>query len=293
VHDHRDHAVEQRAVRSGLALTTALAVGELAGGWWTNSLSLATDGLHVVADAAALALTYFALWIGQRPADAAKTFGYHRAEILAAFVNGVTLCVLVAFVVVAALGRVVDAPPMAARGALMIGVLGLLINLVVAWRLHAHQHRSLNLRGAYLHVVSDVLGSVGAVAAAGIVWATGWSAADGIASLLIAGLVLRTAWQLVREAVDVLMEAVPAHIDVAALRGALEGVPGTREVHDLHVWTLTTGRHALSAHAVVDQCIADDDLLAAMAAVCAREFHIDHVTIQIEHQSRLASEPSH
>ena len=293
MHEHRDTTVEQHAVRSGLALTAILAVGELAGGWWTNSLSLATDGMHVVADAAALALTAFALWISQRPADATKTFGYYRAEILAAFVNGVVLCVLIVFVVVAAVGRLFDPPAVAARGALGIAAFGLLVNVVVAYRLHAHQHRSLNLRGAYLHVISDLLGSIGAVGASAVMLATGWMAADGVASLLIAALVLRTAWQLVREAVDVLMEAVPAHIDVEALRRALEGVAGAREVHDLHVWSLTTGRYALSAHAVIDECVADDALLTAMAATCARDFHIDHVTIQIEHQSRLASEPAH
>src|SRR6185503_12405918 len=142
---------------------------------------------------------------------------------------------------------------------------------------------SLNLRGAYLHVVSDLLGSLGAVVAGVIILTTGWTTADALASLVIAVLILWSSWSLVREAVDVLMEAVPAHIDVETLRRALERVPGTDEVHDLHVWSLTTGRYALSAHAVVAVDHGEDDaILAAMADVCARDFHIDHVTIQIE-----------
>lgn len=291
--EHRDAAVEQAAVRSGIALTAVLAVGELLGGWWTNSLALATDGMHVVADVAALALASFALWISQRPANPTKSYGYHRAEILAAFVNGVTLCVLIVFVVVAAARRLFDPPAVEAEAALGLAIVGLAVNVLVARRLHAHQHRSLNLRGAYLHVVSDMLGSIGAVAAAGVMVATGWTQVDGLASLVIAVLVLRTSWQLVREAVDVLMEAVPAHVDLQALQAALEGVDGTEEVHDLHVWTLTTGRYALSAHAVVDRRDADDAILAAMAALCAERFHIDHVTIQLEHENRRASEPAH
>jgi len=177
---------------------------------------------------------------------------------------------------------------------LAIAAAGLAVNVVVALRLRAHRHDSLNLRGAYLHVVSDLLGSVGAVVAGLVIVLTGWTTADAVASALIAVLILASSWFLVREAVDVLMEAVPAHIDVDALRRSLERVPGTDEVHDLHVWSLTTGRYALSAHAVVAvDHGADDAILAAMADVCARDFHIDHVTIQIEHESRRAAEPAH
>jgi cobalt-zinc-cadmium efflux system protein len=177
---------------------------------------------------------------------------------------------------------------------LVLATAGLVVNCVVALRLRAHRHDSLSLRGAYLHVLSDLLGSVGAVVAGLAILLTGWNAADAIASALIALLILVSSWALVSEAVDVLMEAVPAHIDVDALRRSLERVPGTGEVHDLHVWSLTTGRYALSAHAVVTVDHADDDaILAAMADVCARDFHIDHVTIQIEHESRRAAEPAH
>jgi cobalt-zinc-cadmium efflux system protein len=290
----RDHAGEFGAVRSGLVITAILCVAELIGGWLTNSLALMSDAAHMFTDVAALALTLFAIWICSRGASETKTFGYYRAEILAALVNGVALWVIVLFILAEAWRRLHDPPAVASGGMLAIAAAGLAVNVVVALRLRAHRHDSLNLRGAYLHVVSDLFGSVGAVVAGLVIVLTGWTTADAVASALIAVLILASSWFLVREAVDVLMEAVPAHIDVDALRRSLERVPGTDEVHDLHVWSLTTGRYALSAHAVVAVDHGRDDaILAAMADVCARDFHIDHVTIQIEHESRRAAEPAH
>jgi cobalt-zinc-cadmium efflux system protein len=289
----RDHELEIGAVRTGLVVSSLLCLGELAGGWLTNSLALMSDAAHMLTDVAALALALFALWIGGRPASPQKTFGYYRAEILAALVNGVVLWVVVLFIAAEAWRRISDPPEVRAGGMLAVAVLGLLANAFVALRLRSHRTHSLNLRGAYLHVLSDLLGSVGAAVAGAVIVLTGWNVADAIASTLIVGLILFSSWALVREAVDVLMEAVPGHIDAEALRLALERVPGTEEVHDLHVWTLTTGRYALSAHAVVTGAIDDDALLGAMADLCAREFQIDHVTIQIEHESRRAAEPGH
>jgi cobalt-zinc-cadmium efflux system protein len=290
----RDRAEEVGAVRSGIGITAALCVAELVGGWVTNSLALMTDAAHMFTDVAALGLTLFALWVGARRATETKTFGYYRAEILAALVNGVALWVIVVFILAEAWRRLHDPPAVAGRGMLVLAVAGLAVNGVVALRLRAHRHHSLNLRGAYLHVISDLLGSLGAVVAAAVILLTGWTVADAVASALIAVLILVGSWSLVSEAVDVLMEAVPAHVDVEALRRSLERIPGTDEVHDLHVWSLTTGRYALSAHAVVAVDHVDDDaILAAMADVCARDFHIDHVTIQIEHESRRSAEPPH
>ncbi|HYY06464.1 MAG TPA: cation diffusion facilitator family transporter [Candidatus Limnocylindria bacterium] len=290
----RDPAREFGAVRSGLAATGLLCVVELVGGWLTNSLALMSDAAHMFTDMAALGLTLFALWICSRPATETKTFGYYRAEILAALVNGVILWVIVVFIVAEAWRRLHHPPPVAGRGLLALALVGLAVNAVVALRLREHRGRSLNLRGAYLHILADLLGSFGAAAAGLVIVLTGWNAADALASGLIAALILFGSWALVREAVDVLMEAAPAHVDLEALRRALERVPGTDEVHDLHVWSLTTGRYALSAHAVVGvDHEADDAILAAMAAICARDFHIEHVTIQIEHESRRAAEPAH
>jgi cobalt-zinc-cadmium efflux system protein len=292
----RDHAREFDAVRGSLAVTALLCVVELIGGWATNSLALVSDAAHLLTDVGALGLALFALWIGTRAATETKTFGYYRAEILAALVNGVALWVIVIFIVAEAWRRLQDPPAVAGGGMLALATVGLAVNVGVALRLSGHRHGSLNLRGAYLHVVSDLLGSVGAVVAAVVILATGWNAADAVASALIAVLIMVSSWTLVSEAVDVLMEACPAHIDVERLRSSLERVPGTGEVHDLHVWSLTTGRYALSAHAVVagdHDHAADDSILAAMAELCARDFHIDHVTIQLEHESRRAAEPAH
>jgi cobalt-zinc-cadmium efflux system protein len=290
---HRHVAREIGVVRTGLAVTSVLCVAEVVGGWLTNSLALLSDGAHMFTDVAALALTLFALWIGTRPASESKTFGYYRAEILAALVNGVVLWVVVVFILLEAWRRLHDPPAVAGGGMLVLAIVGLAVNVYVALRLREHRHHSLSLRGAYLHVLSDLLGSLGVGVAGGIILLTGWNLADAVVSVVIAALILVGSWTLVREAVDVLMEAVPGHIDVDALRRALENVPGADEVHDLHVWSLTTGRCALSAHAVVNECVRDDELLAAMADLCAREFHIEHVTIQIEHESRRHAEPAH
>jgi len=291
--EDRDAAQELGAVRTALITSSVLCVAELVGGYLTNSLALVTDAAHVFTDVAALVLTLFALWISSRPASESKTFGYYRAEILAALVNGVVLWLVIAFIVAEAWRRLQDPPPVAGRGMLALAAVAFGVNVFVALRLREHQEHSLNLRGAYLHVISDLLGSVGALSAALVILVTGWYAADAVASVVISVLILLSSWNLVREAVDVLMEACPAHVDVEVLQRALERVPGTGEVHDLHVWTLTTGRYALSAHAVATGDVGHDVMLAHMAELCARDFRIDHVTIQIEHESRRAAEPAH
>ena len=291
--EDRNAARELGAVRTALVTSSVLCVAELVGGYLTNSLALVTDAAHVFTDVAALVLTLFALWISSRPASESKTFGYYRAEILAALVNGVVLWLLIAVIVAEAWRRLQDPPVVAGGGMLALAAVALGVNAFVALRLREHQERSLNLRGAYLHVISDLLGSVGALGAALVILLTGWYAADPVASVVISVLILVSSWNLVREAVDVLMEACPAHVDVEVLQRALERVPGTGEVHDLHVWTLTTGRYALSAHAVATGDVGHDVMLAHMAELCARDFRIDHVTIQIEHESRRAAEPAH
>jgi cobalt-zinc-cadmium efflux system protein len=288
----RDQRGERGAVRTGLVVSLVLCLAELVGGWLTNSLALLTDAAHMFTDVAALGLTLFALRMAERPASDSKTYGYVRAEILAALVNGVVLCVLVTGILWEAWTRVQSPPPVRAGGMLIIAVAGLLVNCFVAARLHAHQQHSLNLRGAYLHVLSDLLGSIGAIVAGVVILTTGLDIADPLVSVLIAVLILFSAWTLVREAVDVLMEAVPAHVDLDCLGRALRAVPGVDEVHDLHVWTLTTGRYALSAHVVAGPRAGDDALLTAVTEVCRRDFGIDHTTIQVEHESRRPVEPA-
>jgi len=288
----REHAREVGAVRTGLVASSVVCLLELVGGWLTNSLALLTDAAHMFTDVAAMSLTLFALWIATRPASERKTFGYYRAEILAALVNGVVLCVLVLGIILEAWRRLREPPVVHAGPMLAIAIVGVLVNLFVARGLQPHQGRSLNLRGAYLHVVSDLLGSLGAALGGVIILTTGWQEADPLVSLLIAGLILFSSWKLVREAVDVLMEAVPAHVDVDELERALAAVEGVEEVHDLHVWTLTTGRHALSAHVVARRPVPDDTLLAALREVCCRDFQVEHTTIQVEHESQRPWEPA-
>ena len=203
--EERNTARELGALRTALFASSLLCVGELAGGYATNSLALITDAAHVFTDVAALALTLFALWICSRPASESKTFGYYRAEILAALVNGVVLWLVIAFIAAEAWRRLHDPPVVAGRGMVAVAGAALAVNAFVALRLREHQDRSLNLRGAYLHVLSDLLGSVGALAAALVILLTHWYAADALASVVIAVLILVSSWNLVREAVDVLM----------------------------------------------------------------------------------------
>ena len=273
---------DRRALRWALVLTAVFCVVEFVGGWVTNSLALISDAVHMLTDVAALGLSLFALWVANRPPSAAKTFGYHRAEILAALANGVALCLAVVFIVREAIERLSSTKAVDPTGMLVIAALGLGVNVLCAWLLAPGEGASLNRRAAFMHVLADLLGSLGAVAAALIILTTGWYAADAVTACVIAVLVLFSAWQLVRESLDILMEAVPPHIDLDRLRGELERVPGTCRVHDLHVWTLTTGRYALSAHAVIDTSASGDAILAHMRDLLASRFEVHHVTIQLE-----------
>lgn len=271
-----------RALRSALVLTSLFLLVELIGGWLTNSLALLSDAAHMFTDTAALALSLFALWVARRPPSERKTFGYHRAEILAALLNGVALCLVVAWIVHEAYGRLWEPPPVRSGGMLLIAVGGLVVNALCARLLAPHRGGSLNVRAAFLHVLTDLLGSLGAIVAGLVMLLTGWYAADALAAMLIGALVLAGVWGLMREALDVLMEAVPSHIDLEKLRRDLEAVNGTQAVHDLHVWTLTTGRYALSAHAVIDGSIDGEWILERMRNLLAERFNVEHVTIQLE-----------
>ncbi len=273
---------DRRALRWAVVLTAVFCVVEFVGGWLTNSLALMSDGVHMLTDVASLSLGLFALWVADRPPNANKTFGYHRAEILAALANGVALCLAVVWIVSEAYDRLSTPRPIEIGGMLAIASVGLAINLVCAWLLAPREGSSLNVRAAFLHVIADLLGSIGAIAAAVTILATGWYAADAVAAALIAVLVLFSAWELVRESLDVLMEAVPEHIDVDRLRDEMEGVTGAVRVHDLHVWTLTTGHYALAAHAVIDSSADGDAVLDQMRELLASRFDVRHVTIQLE-----------
>jgi cobalt-zinc-cadmium efflux system protein len=257
-------------------------VAEAVGGWLTGSLALLADAGHMLSDAAALGLSAFAVSMARRPRTAKRTYGYHRLEILAALANGATLVAISILVIIEAVRRfgqleTVDAPA-------MIGIAtgGLVVNLVALWILHEGRDENLNMRGAWLHVLTDALGTVQAIAAGALIWGFGWQWADPVASVLISLLVVYSAWSLLKEATGVLMEGAPAHIDVDEVHEAMADVPGVLEIHDLHVWTITSGMESLSAHVVVEDHRFDCTVLGEIRAKLHERFGIHHITVQME-----------
>lgn len=290
VHEGAESERSTRALKAALALTLAVLLAELVGGWISNSLALLADAGHVLTDSAALALSLFVAWFSRQPVTAEKTYGYLRWEILAALLNGTTLLAISAWIVVEAFQRL--RAPEAVGGTLMLVVAaaGLVANAIAALLLHPLNRSSLNVRGAYLHVIGDLLASVGTIIAAVVIATTGWLYADPLASLLTTALIVRGAWQLVRESVDVLLEAAPRHIAMSDVRAALEGIPGVESVHDLHVWTVTSGVVALSAHAIVREPEQQQDVLEK-ACDLMNGMGIHHCTIQIERREMAEREP--
>ena len=236
-----------------LALTGMFMVVEAVGGWIAGSLALLADAGHMLTDVGALGLSLLTAWIAQRPADHSKTYGYLRWEILAALVNGAALFGIAGWVVVEAVQRIQHPEPVRAGLFLAVAAAGLVVNLVSLAALHGGREGSLNTRGAYLHVLGDALGSVGALTAAGIIALTGWTVADPLVSVLLSLLILAGAWRLIRESTDILLESVPRHVSLAEVQARLLAVPGVSAVHDLHVWTVTSGMVAMSGHAVVPE----------------------------------------
>jgi cobalt-zinc-cadmium efflux system protein len=280
LHD-RSGSTQARRLRLALVLTAVFFVAEVVGGLLSNSLALLADAGHMLTDMGALALSLFVAWFSRQRAAPEKTYGYLRWEILAAFLNGSLLLLVSAGIIWEAMSRLRSPEPLASGVMLVVALGGLLVNAVAAWVLHPVHGHSLNARGAYLHVLGDLLGSVGTVAAAVIVRATGWLQADPIASLLVTLLVVRSAWRLVRESVNVLLEATPAHISLGSVRRRLETIAGIESVHDLHVWTVTSGMVAMSAHAIVRDP-KENQLVLEAAVAAMRGMGIEHVTVQLE-----------
>ena len=266
-----------------LALTVAFMVIEAIGGWLSGSLALLADAGHMLTDAGALGLSLFSSWIALRPANARKTYGYQRWEILAALINGAALFGIAAWVIIEAFHRIQQPESIRAQLFLIIAAGGLLVNLISLRILHGIRQGNLNARGAYLHVLGDALGSLGALAAAGIILATGWTLADPIISIVIAMLILIGAWRLLRESTDILLEAVPGHVSMAEVQSRMLGVPGVSGVHDLHVWTVTSGMVAMSGHAIVPRLDDHPEVLDRIRSELA-VLGIAHVTIQLEVQ---------
>jgi cobalt-zinc-cadmium efflux system protein len=281
-HDHASGS--RRALAGALGLTSAVLVVEIAGALWTGSLALAADAGHMFADVGGLGLALFASWIAARPPTPAKTYGYQRAEILAALLNSLVLMALAAVILYEAYRRLAEPRAVPGGPLLAIGALGLLANAVSAWLLRREAHDNLNVRAAYLEVLGDAFGSVGVLVAAVVIMATGWTPIDSLVSVAIGVFIVTRTARLLFQAVNVLLEGTPPHLDVAEIEAAMCAVVGVRRVHDLHVWTLTSGREAMSAHVVVNDTGDSDRLLEELHHVLHARFGVDHTTIQLERE---------
>jgi cobalt-zinc-cadmium efflux system protein len=279
---------EGRRLSLTLLISLAAVVAEGLGGYFSNSLSLLSDAGHMLADAGAIALSLFALRVGARPADAKRTYGYYRLEIIAALVNGAVLIAIAIGIVFEAVQRLQHPEPVAVGTVVLLACVGIGLNAVGLWLTHA-ELGSMNLRGTFLHLAGDLLNSVGVLVSAAIIYFTGRAEADPIVSFLIAGTIVWSAVRLCREAVDVLLEGFPAHLDFREVSTALAAVSGVAAVHDLHVWTITSGLVALSCHIVVEcegpGCRSHDEVLTDAKAVLRDKFHIEHTTIQFESEN--------
>jgi cobalt-zinc-cadmium efflux system protein len=282
--------VEIRRLKLALALSCVYFFAELIGGFLTNSLALLSDAGHMLSDMGALALSLFAFRMSKRPATVSSTFGYHRVEILAALFNGLTLWLIVGVIFAAAYNRFLDPPAVESYGMMVVASVGLLVNIVAGAILYGSHHHNLNLRGAFLHIVSDALGSVGAIVAGMIMLFTGWYVADPVISILIGVLILHASWNLVKESLSVLMQSVPKGIRLEEVQKCLEEVEGVSKVHDLHVWAVTSDIFTLSAHAVVENGGDFHQVLNGIEDVLKERFNIEHITIQLETESREEKE---
>jgi cobalt-zinc-cadmium efflux system protein len=289
-HHHHSHAPSADADRGPLALALALTAGfmlvEVAAGVLAGSLALLSDAAHMLTDAGAIALALVAARLATRPAFGAFTFGLRRAEILSAQINGAVLLALAILIAVDAIGRLADPPEVDGGVVLVVGAVGAAVNVATAAALARAERQSLNVEGARLHVLADLFGSVGAMAAGAIVLATGFDRADPIAALLVAGLMLRSGWSLLRESGRVLLEAAPRGYDVQAIGQALASQPGVAEVHDLHVWEVTSGFPALAAHVMVPSGADCHGKRRELQELLRVRFGIEHTTLQVEHEPR-------
>lgn len=265
-----------------LALTACFLAIEVAVALTTGSLSLLADAAHMLVDTGGLLMSLLAVWFAERPATPAKTYGYYRVEILAALVNGVVLCLLAVGILVKAYERLWQPPHVPGAPMLVVACLGLAVNLIGMGLLRSGAGESLNVRGAYLEVLGDAASSAAVIVAGAVILSTGWTAADPLASGAIALLILPRTWTLLRQAVNVLLEGAPPHLDVPEIESALCAVSGVRRVHDLHVWTLTSGREAMSAHVVVGPDTPADKILEDLHVLLHARFGIDHTTLQVE-----------
>lgn len=282
-HAHHNHSANNQALFISFLFITGFMIVEAVGGFWSHSLTLLSDAGHMLSDAVSLGLSFIALVVGVRAsANNNKTFGYKRFEILAALFNGVLLLVISIGIIIEAIRRFIRPEAVASIEMLIVAVIGMIVNVLVAWILaKGDTSGNLNMKSAFLHVISDLIGSIGAVCASLIIYFFHWNYADPIASIVVSSLILRSGWRVTKEAINILMEGRPEDINTAKIRHRLLDIPGVYGLHDLHVWTITSDFPSLSCHLVVDDGIDRDQLLREVET-CLKEFHLRHTTVQVE-----------
>lgn len=287
-HFHSHTGEAPQALSRALIVTFVFMLVEAAGGWYSNSLALLSDAGHMLTDIGALLLSMFAIWVARRPKTASMSFGYHRAEILGALVSGLMIWLLSGLLIYEAIVRLQTPPEVQGPIVFVIAVIGLVANLISMKMLHPQKGHNINVRAAYVHMLSDTLGSVGAIIAGAVLWLTGWKPIDPIITLVFAALMLYSSWHLIKESVIVLMESAPEHVDPLAVKRSIEEISGVQETHDLHIWSVSSGRLALSAHVITAE--SPEAVLSAANRVLEDRFQIVHTTLQIEHPDRFRSE---
>ncbi|MCK6600966.1 MAG: cation diffusion facilitator family transporter [Bacteroidetes bacterium] len=281
-HDHHHHHEPAHSLKLAILITAGILVAELAGAWYANSLALFADAGHMVTDLGALILSFSGIrWTLKKPTPV-STFGYKRAEILVGFTNGILLFLLSVYISVEAVSRFFQPEAVNASVLIWVSLFGLTANLVSAFLLFRHSHENLNIRGAFLHVVGDALGSIGAILAGIIIFYTGWYPADAVISVIISLIIIFSAYRLIRETAHILMEAAPASLAYHEVQASLVEIPGVTGLHDLHIWTLSSGSHNLSCHLILTEDALQDSVLRQAHDIIRQKFKIAHATFQTE-----------
>lgn len=291
-HHHHHHSGNKQALFWSFILIATFMVVEVIGGIVTNSLALLSDAGHMLSDAAALGLSFYAIKLGTRKATISKTFGYKRFEIIAAALNGLTLILIAGYIFFEAYHRFQNPPEVSSLGMLSISVIGLLVNIVAAFILmRGDKDENLNVRSAFLHVIGDMLGSVGAIIAALFIYFFSWGIADPIASVIVAFLIMVSGWRVTKDSFHILMEGAPTNIEAQEIKKALQTIHSVKDVHDLHVWSITSGMPMLTCHITIAGAVRHDSVLKEAQSLLHDKFGIDHCTIQVEEASNGCASP--